>query len=621
MRFNPNEDHNLFERFTLDNIYNYTSYIDILNVIDARNYDTLPSLVDHALNELVLRVEAQPRLEGDLIASRNSGEPIGIYNRKKLEYTDDIYYDVPHSTLYDYRTVTGQQKYDTLQNSVFALDGANNRILMTYELAQTECVLIDGLYYLKYTMQYVHSDIWTELQARTFTPFQLTRSSGKLPRQIISKIFAYADLTEANCGGTGSTRSYQWFDTDHDEIGYCEHYEEYYQRDMLIYHEDNRCYYHEDVYDEYTESNDNRDSRTYQLNGYHCGLPCEHIRPNQETLRTDVPALQQFTIGFEIEKRHILSVEGYEITRGDSVENQPLFNHWELDSSCGVEGITHVYNLADYETFEEHVDDSDYVDAPHHISCGGHTNIAYQPTSITDFQLSLQTIQPFVGVLYSMYKKRLRNSYTYNNKKLNQRNQGYSPITIKGSPERAEFRIPSGIKHKAQLLRRFKLFAHLVTHIHTYETNKKYYMERMETSHSRNKVKYGINKLYKDFAYDVCFNHNFYNSILYKRTQFLLSDIGYILEQSYQGRIEQLKTMLINAYQFQAWLDDSSDVNLTSIKQYIQLRNNDSSNPLTPAQRHWQPTFTPEECRNDFIDNPDAAIQDDHSLTTENVSL
>lgn len=612
MRFNPNDC--LSEIFNLNSVYADSRFAELSTVLNEGNFDTLATLTDHQLDEVSLRPQALPKFDTELVASRNSAEPVAVFNRRKIQYTEDVYYDVAYTVMYDYRPVTGQEKYDTLRDSVFAIGGSGSRIIITYELAQTDCILIDGLYYLKYTLQNLNSTIWNGLHPR-FQHFY-----GKLPRALLTHLVSSLDITEVSCGG----RSYQWFDDRHDDIGYCEHSEEWFHRDLLMWHDGNQCYYHEDCYDDYDRDDDfsdEQDARTYTLNGYHCGLQCEHIQPNPETLRTDVPALQQFTVGFEIEKRNIHTSEGYEITRGDSIEIQPLFNHWELDSSCGVEGVTHVYNLADYETFESHVNSSDYVDAPHHISCGGHTNIAYKSTNITDFQLSLQTVQPFVGVLYSMYKKRLRNSYTYNNKKLNERSQGYSPITIKQGPERAEFRIPSGIKHKAQLLRRFKLFAHIVTHIHTYATNSEYYIERMETSHSRNKVKYGMNKLYKDFAYDVCFNHSFYNSMLYKRTQFLLSDIGYILEASYKGRVEHLKTMLINAYQFQAWLDDSSDVNLTSIKQYIQLRNNERSNPLTPEQRNWLPTFTPEECRNDFIENPDEAIQDDHSLTTENVSL
>lgn len=612
MRFNPNDS--VSELFNLNSVYTDERFSRIARTVNARNYDTLPSLVDNTLDELVLRVEAQPRLDGDLVASRNSGEPVAIFNRRKMNYSQDVYYDVAYTVMYDYRPVTGQEKHDTLRNSVYAIGGSGSRILMTYELAQTECILLDGLFYLQYTMQNLNSTLWSELYPG------LQNFYGKLPRAFIMSLTTdIHNVMEIESGH----RLWQWFDEGHNDIGFCRHYEEWYHRDLLIWHEGAECYYHEDAYDEYNDNDDNDDNdpRTYQLNGYHCGLRCESIVPNPDTLRTDVPALKQFTIGFEIEKTAIYTEDAHEITRGDSIEIQPLFNHWELDSSCGVEGVTHVYNLADYDTFAAHVNVSDYVDAPHHISCGGHTNIAYDANSITDFHMSLRTIQPFIGVLYSMFKKRLRNSYAYNNKKLNERSQSYSPVTIKQRPERAEFRLPSGIKNKAQLLRRFKLFAHLVTHIHTYDTNKDYYLERMDVSNSRNKVEYGKNKLYKDFAYDVCFNHKFYKSELYQRTLFLLSDIGYLLEASYKGRLEQLKTMLINTYQFQAWLDDSANVNLTSIVQYIQKRNSEASNPLTPAQRHWQPTFTPEECRNDFINNPDEAIQDNHYNTTENVSL
>ena len=219
-----------------------------------------------------------------------------------------------------------------------------------------------------------------------------------------------------------------------------------------------------------------------------------------------------------------------------------------------------------------------------------------------------------------MFKRRLRNTYAYNNKTLKERNQGYSPIYIKTDPDRAEFRIPSAVKNAPQLKRRFKLFAHLVTHIYSYATERDAYNERMEICLSRQKRDWGVNTLFRDFAYDLCFTHEFYNTDTYRRTKFLLHDIGNILQLSYQDRIEILKIVIINAYQFQAWLDDSCEVNLTSILKYIEDRHI-SINCLSKELRRCLPCFTPDEGRNGFNDDPDAAINDDYRLLTENQNI
>jgi hypothetical protein len=86
----------------------------------------------------------------------------------------------------------------------------------------------------------------------------------------------------------------------------------------------------------------------------------------------------RFLIGFEIEKTNVF---GY-ADEGDEIGERELFAGWELDGSCGVEGVTNCYDLLDplvMEMFEGHVGEaSDVLAEPCDGTCGGHINISWQ---------------------------------------------------------------------------------------------------------------------------------------------------------------------------------------------------------------------------------------------------
>lgn len=155
-------------------------------------------------------------------------------------------------------------------------------------------------------------------------------------------------------------------------------------------------------------------------------------------------------IGFEVEKTEV----GDCSESSEVVEEQALFCGWEEDGSCGVEGITHVYGLHEkYDLFRSHVKSSWYVDGPTSDSCGGHVNVSRQSG------LTLEDVRPYVGLIYALYRERLNNTYSRNNKQLNHydREDGYTAIKAKNS-HLLEFRLVDKVNDGADLLWRFKLF-------------------------------------------------------------------------------------------------------------------------------------------------------------------
>lgn len=169
-------------------------------------------------------------------------------------------------------------------------------------------------------------------------------------------------------------------------------------------------------------------------------------------------------IGFEVEK----IAHGDVRDIGDVLESQPLFAGWEVDRSCGVEGVTHVYPLrgvGSYHMFKSDVLASPHVDAPIDNNCGGHVNISAPG-------LTLDMIRKYVGLIYAMYRIRLKKGQSSNhgpepfrNKRLEDREVGnrdnhYDVINPKQN-NIFEYRLVDKLKNTKQLLFRFKLFAEL----------------------------------------------------------------------------------------------------------------------------------------------------------------
>jgi len=162
-----------------------------------------------------------------------------------------------------------------------------------------------------------------------------------------------------------------------------------------------------------------------------------------------------YTIGFEVEKS---SVEGCSC-EGSYVEKQPLFCTWETDSSCGVEGKTNVYDLhAQEELFMAHVSRSTHVDEPVNGRCGGHVTIAGP-------KMTFEHIRPYVGMVYALYRFRLNNTYSSNDKKLESGVCSYPAIRVR-QMGMLEFRLVARVKHRIQLKWRFRFFSEFAKAVH-----------------------------------------------------------------------------------------------------------------------------------------------------------
>ena len=358
--------------------------------------------------------------------------------------------------------------------------------------------------------------------------------------------------------------------------------------DCTYLEDDGRWYYNHEIrtigdtkYWVYSQAYRDAESERYgmeareRLNDYHCGItPITYIKTRD---KNDRKGLDKFTIGFEVEKSYIPESEWDEDTDENYVYlgKTPLYSHWERDSSCGMEGVTNVYSLNNLEQFKKHAHLSSELtdDFETNGYCGGHTNIGYNPENITDFELSLYTIMPSVGVLYAMYKRRLNNQYSCNNKKLNydDRERSYSVIRLKTNPQRLEFRLASAIKNTDQLIRRFITFSKIMSHIYSRCMEPEKYTMDCESVNAFLDIKYSKRSLYKNFRQDKLFTQSFFNTPTYKRTRWLLHDLEPELDNAYVGysRANRLAEVISDTYAFQSWLDEINLANTENIRDYV----------------------------------------------------
>jgi hypothetical protein len=222
---------------------------------------------------------------------------------------------------------------------------------------------------------------------------------------------------------------------------YCEDAEEYYPRDECHYCDACNEWVHEEE-----ESCD------------HCrpeepsrGAICRyHSSPDEVKYRGRSP----FLIGFEIEKTNVF---GYR-SEGEMIGEYDLIAGWELDGSCGVEGVTNCYDLIDplvMQMFKRHVSDaSDVLAEPCDSSCGGHINISWQGKTPRE---TLAAFKVFAPLWYALFRKRLNNTYCREDKKIEDRGIKYSPVRCKTFG--IELRLPSRVLNAKHLLRRASLIA------------------------------------------------------------------------------------------------------------------------------------------------------------------
>ena len=193
----------------------------------------------------------------------------------------------------------------------------------------------------------------------------------------------------------------------------------------------------------------------------------------QSLPRKDRPSIMdadmaRYTIGFEVEKTRF--------KRG-ARKHYPLFAGLERDSSCGVEAITNVLPLlprSEWRTkvFSLMYDAESIIDSKHSptdFSCGGHTTVGIAGCSGDEI---LVRLRPFMGIVFSLWRKRLPNGYCSGNLNLRTRSETrsqhtmgrwggrYQAILVKNGC--VEFRLVNKFDSVAQMIRRYELFYTLI---------------------------------------------------------------------------------------------------------------------------------------------------------------
>jgi hypothetical protein len=225
-----------------------------------------------------------------------------------------------------------------------------------------------------------------------------------------------------------------------DDYAYCDD-DDYWPRDECHYCEASDRWVHEEE-DECDSCRPDEPSRG-TIHRYHGS-------PDEEMYR----GLSPFLIGFEIEKTSVFG-QRYE---GNEIGERELFAGWELDGSCGVEGVTNCYDLLDPSImgmFKRHVDEaSDVLAEPCDSTCGGHINISWQNVTPRD---TLAAFKVYAPLWYALFRKRLNNTYCKEDKKIEGGTIKYSPVRCKSFG--IELRLPSRVLNAKHLLRRADLIA------------------------------------------------------------------------------------------------------------------------------------------------------------------
>ena len=177
----------------------------------------------------------------------------------------------------------------------------------------------------------------------------------------------------------------------------------------------------------------------------------------------------KFTIGFEVEKN--------QLSRG-AVREYELFCGFERDGSCGYEAVTHILPLLPAGKWRTKVFDMMHkaeriIDdrfSPSDRRCGGHITIGAQGLTGDELRAAVRVN---AGIILSLFRKRIQNSYCSHNQRLQEEGLGWSEYAggnhhkyclalVKGNC--LEFRVPSKFESVKQMMRRYELFYEVVNY-------------------------------------------------------------------------------------------------------------------------------------------------------------
>jgi len=174
----------------------------------------------------------------------------------------------------------------------------------------------------------------------------------------------------------------------------------------------------------------------------------------------------KYGIGFEIEKTSFAR---------NAMKAMPLFAGYERDSSCGYEAVTNILPLLPasewrnkvYSMFHQAERILDDQWSPSNQRCGGHITLSCDGMNGGEL---MEHIRPYCGILLSLYRRRLKNSYCSRNPNLRLAHEVESALggiaskynVAKVMSHGVEFRLPSRVRSVSDMKRRYELMYVLV---------------------------------------------------------------------------------------------------------------------------------------------------------------
>ncbi len=213
------------------------------------------------------------------------------------------------------------------------------------------------------------------------------------------------------------------------------------------------------------------------------------------TLETCNTSLEDFYIGFEVEKNFFVNDEGVEVCeRGDEVHPSRLFCNFETDASCGVEAVTNILPLGGvksearksmFKLFDEEKPLINESGAD--TRCGGHITVSCTIKGYVKGYNLYAALRQNMALIYAMFPHRLARRYCEANTALLilPDHPKYSPVNVKTNC--VEIRLPNAIRTVEQIKNRYDLL---------YKIMKYTVVEPITFKQLKNEVKSNLMRIY-----------------------------------------------------------------------------------------------------------------------------
>lgn len=221
-----------------------------------------------------------------------------------------------------------------------------------------------------------------------------------------------------------------------------------------------------------------------------------------QDVRTGKYYKTNFTIGFELEKINLPALVEYAIFKGYERDGS-------LSGRNSGEAITNILPLVPKgrlrnKVFELMFQAERVIDSDVNNSCGGHITICNAGTDGDELR---DKVRSYMGLMFALYRGRLRNSYCNRDIRMTSGTDRYSVIGVK-SGGCIEIRLPSGVPSVHSLVRRYELVFELVDFaVNRRRINFSKYLEKCRPIVMR---MYGYNEPQTDFVMSLAKDFQYY---------------------------------------------------------------------------------------------------------------